>query len=66
MNPNRPLNRCKINASFVLSKSIHKQLCTKNCLNSFDVLEMFISEVHSMYIYIMHYLNCFRHAQLKT
>ena len=28
-------------------------------LSSFDVLEMFVSRVSSMYIYIMHYLNFF-------
>ena len=36
---------------FVLS-DIEKQLCTKNCLSSLDVSEMFVSGVSSIYIYI--------------
>ena len=41
---------------FVLS-NIYKQLCTKNCQDSLDVSEMFVSGVSSLCICIMHYLN---------
>ena len=50
---------------FVLS-NIQKQLCTKNCLSSLDVSKMFVSEVSSMYIYIMRYLNFFLSCSIEN
>ena len=43
-----------------------EQLCTKNCLNSLDVSEMFVSGVSSMCIYIMHYLNFLLSCLIKN
>ena len=50
---------------FVLSNE-QKQLCTKSCLSSLDVSEMFASGVSSMYIYIMHYFNFFLSCSIKN
>ena len=54
MNPNRPLNGCKINVRFFCL--IYKSSCVPSSL---DVSEMFVSGVSSMYIYPIHYLNFF-------
>ena len=51
--------------AFVLF-NINKQLCTKNCLSSLDVSEMFVSGVSSMYTYIMHYLIFFLSCSIKN
>ena len=45
--------------------NIEKQLCTKNCLGSLDVLEMFVLGVSSMHNVIMHYLNSFSSCSIR-
>ena len=64
MNPNKHLNGCEVSVHFCFMQYI--KVCDKNCLNSLDVSEMFLSRVSSMYIFIMHYLHFFLSCSIKN
>ena len=50
---------------FVLSNIKKQFICTKNCLSSLDVSEMYILGVSSMYIHITHSLNFLLSCSIK-